>query len=181
MLSLVITVVLKLFHILVCCLRNLDNSSWNFKYFTHRLSSSKIYNGNQFLFAFTRMGLLIAAIMVTIPGFLSALSPNYISLVILRTLVGVGVSCGQVYAAWFLEFVPLHKRGTWMVMFWTFWTLGAILEASLAWVSSLRITFLEVSYMKFFFRLYFLLRILLYKLHFEPLCHYFVSRKLPQI
>ncbi|XP_071674854.1 organic cation/carnitine transporter 7-like isoform X2 [Lolium perenne] len=67
-------------------------------------------------------------------GFISALSPNYLCLMALRFLVGVGVVGGHVFSSWFLEFVPAQNRGTWMIVFSFFWTLGTVLEASLAWV-----------------------------------------------
>lgn len=67
-------------------------------------------------------------------GFLSALSPNYLCLVALRFLVGVGVGGSHVFTSWFLEFVPARNRGTCMIVLSLFWTLGTILEASLAWV-----------------------------------------------
>ncbi|KAJ9550687.1 hypothetical protein OSB04_014732 [Centaurea solstitialis] len=66
-------------------------------------------------------------------GNLSAFAPNYTSFLILRCFIGVGLGCGHVFTSWFLEFVPTPKRGTWMVVFATFWTVGTIIEASLAW------------------------------------------------
>jgi MFS family permease len=81
-----------------------------------------------------RMGLLFSTLFTTLVGCLSALSPNYLCLVALRFLVGVGVGGSHVFISWFLEFVPARNRGTWMVIFSGFWTLGTVLEASLAWV-----------------------------------------------
>ncbi|KAM7477474.1 hypothetical protein LguiA_025687 [Lonicera macranthoides] len=75
-----------------------------------------------------------AAILCSGAGFLSAFSPNYISLVTLRGLLGIGLGSGHVLISWFLEFVPTPNRGTWMVIFSGFWTVGAIFEASLAWI-----------------------------------------------
>lgn len=67
-------------------------------------------------------------------GLLSSFSPNYLSLLLFRFFVGFGLGGGHVLSSWFLEFVPPANRGTWMVTFSIFWSVGSISAASLAWV-----------------------------------------------
>ncbi|CAN1761226.1 Organic cation/carnitine transporter 7 [Linum perenne] len=80
-----------------------------------------------------RKGLLGITVITSGAGILSTFSPNYTCLLILRCLVGVGVSGGSLFLSWFLEFVPASHRGSWMVVFSAFWTFGTIFEAALAW------------------------------------------------
>ncbi|CAD6213722.1 unnamed protein product [Miscanthus lutarioriparius] len=87
----------------------------------------------QALVFFFRTVLLLSTLLTSGMGFLSALSPNYLCLLVLRFFVGIGVGSGHVFTSWFLEFVPAGNRGTWMVIFSFFWTIGTVLEASLAW------------------------------------------------
>ncbi|XP_021657245.2 organic cation/carnitine transporter 7 isoform X2 [Hevea brasiliensis] len=81
-----------------------------------------------------RKAFLSMTVITSGAGFLSAFSPNYISLVFLRCLVGFGLGGGHVFLSWFLEFIPTSHRGKWMVIISIFWTIGTIFEASLAWI-----------------------------------------------
>lgn len=81
-----------------------------------------------------RKAMASVATVTAISSIASAFSPTYTTLLMLRALVGTGLGGASVYFCWFLEFVPPRNRGAWMVIFSTFWTLGGILEAVLAWM-----------------------------------------------
>ncbi|KAG0475597.1 hypothetical protein HPP92_015283 [Vanilla planifolia] len=117
-------------------------SEWNLSPHENSIISSVVFAG-MLLGAYSwgvvsdnygrRKGFLFTALVTGGAGFLSAFAPNYICLVILRFLVGVGLGGGPVLFSWFLEFVPASNRGAWMVIFSFFWSIGTILEASLGW------------------------------------------------
>ncbi|KAL0374652.1 UNVERIFIED_CONTAM: Organic cation/carnitine transporter 7 [Sesamum radiatum] len=81
-----------------------------------------------------RMGNRGVAMITFAVGLLSAFSPDYKSLIVLRFLVGFGAAGGHVYSAWFLEFIPTSNRGAWMSVMSFSWIIGELLEASLAWI-----------------------------------------------
>lgn len=68
-------------------------------------------------------------------GFLSALAPTFPWLVILRSLTGFGVG-GTLPVGYsiFSEYLPVEKRGQRLVILESFWALGVIVAAGLAWL-----------------------------------------------
>ncbi|KAL0308354.1 UNVERIFIED_CONTAM: Organic cation/carnitine transporter 7 [Sesamum radiatum] len=81
-----------------------------------------------------RIGMQCVVVVIAGGGLLSAFSPDYKSLVLLRCILGFGVAGGHVFASWFLEFVPSSNRGAWTLSILVFWILGELFEASLAWI-----------------------------------------------
>ncbi|KAL2533336.1 Organic cation/carnitine transporter 7 [Abeliophyllum distichum] len=81
-----------------------------------------------------RTGIQGAVVVVAGAGLLSASSPDYKLLIIYRCFVGFGVAGGHIFASWFLEFIPTSSRGAWMLSISTFWILGTLMGASLAWI-----------------------------------------------
>jgi putative MFS transporter len=82
-----------------------------------------------------KLGFQLTVLIDSVFGFLSALSPGYIWLVIFRTLTGFGVGGTlPVDYAIFAEYLPRQKRGRYLVYLESFWAVGTIAAAVLAWL-----------------------------------------------
>mmetsp|Transcript_29632 Transcript_29632/g.55854 ORF Transcript_29632/g.55854 Transcript_29632/m.55854 type:complete len:587 (-) Transcript_29632:289-2049(-) len=82
-----------------------------------------------------RMGFLVPGLVSCAAGIASALAPNFETLLLCRAVVGLGLGGVPVAFNLFLEFIPSDGRGHYLVLFESFWSLGAVLEAGLAWAT----------------------------------------------
>nr|GEY94343.1 organic cation/carnitine transporter 7-like [Tanacetum cinerariifolium] len=78
-------------------------------------------------------GFLGSTIVTSLAGLISCVAPNYVTLLILRFIVGFGLGGAHVFTTWFMEFVPTLTRGTWMIAFYVSCSIGTTVEALLAW------------------------------------------------
>ena len=83
---------------------------------------------------FHRKAFIGTMIVVAVAGICSSLSPSYKLFLVSRCMLGFGVGGGQVFAAWFMEFIPTANRGVWVIALTSFWSFGSVVEALLAWV-----------------------------------------------
>jgi putative MFS transporter len=82
-----------------------------------------------------KLGFQLTVLVDSVFGFLSALSPSYIWLVLLRALTGFGVGGTlPVDYSIFSEYLPRSNRGRYLVILESFWALGTIVAAGLAWL-----------------------------------------------
>ncbi len=82
-----------------------------------------------------KIGFQLTVLIDSVFGFLSALSPGYVWLVVFRTLTGFGVGGTlPVDYSIFAEYLPRHKRGRYLVYLESFWAIGTIVAAGLAWL-----------------------------------------------
>lgn len=82
-----------------------------------------------------KLGFQLTVLIDSVFGFLSALSPSYAWLVVFRTLTGFGVGGTlPVDYSIFAEYLPRNKRGRYLVYLESFWAIGTIIAAGLAWL-----------------------------------------------
>lgn len=82
-----------------------------------------------------KTGFISTVAIDSIFGLLSAFSPSFIWLLILRTITGIGVGGTlPVDYSIFAEYLPAKSRGRYLVLLESFWALGTIAVAGLAWL-----------------------------------------------
>lgn len=82
-----------------------------------------------------KLGFELTVLVDSVFGFLSALSPSYVWLVLFRALTGFGVGGTlPVDYSIFSEYLPRQQRGRYLVILESFWAVGTIVAAGLAWV-----------------------------------------------
>nr|GEY04465.1 organic cation/carnitine transporter 7-like [Tanacetum cinerariifolium] len=74
-----------------------------------------------------------STIVTSLAGLISCGAPNYVTLLILGFIVGLGLGGTHVFTTWFMKFVPTLRRGAWMIAFFVSCSIGTRTEALLAW------------------------------------------------
>uniref|UniRef100_A0AAZ3R229 Major facilitator superfamily (MFS) profile domain-containing protein n=1 Tax=Oncorhynchus tshawytscha TaxID=74940 RepID=A0AAZ3R229_ONCTS len=82
-----------------------------------------------------KVGLTMCMMWVLYYGFLSAFSPAYGWVMVLRGLVGFGIGGAPQSVTLYSEFLPRKSRATCIMLIQIFWALGAVFEVLLAiWI-----------------------------------------------
>lgn len=82
-----------------------------------------------------KIGFVSTVAIDSVFGLLSAFSPSFLWLLILRTITGIGVGGTlPVDYSIFSEYLPSNNRGRYLVLLESFWSLGTIAVAGLAWL-----------------------------------------------
>ncbi len=82
-----------------------------------------------------KVGFVSTVAISAVFGLLSAFSPSFVWLLVLRALTGFGVGGTlPVDYSIFAEYLPPKNRGRYLVLLESFWALGSILAAGLAWL-----------------------------------------------
>ncbi|XP_065836694.1 synaptic vesicle 2-related protein-like isoform X2 [Oscarella lobularis] len=79
-----------------------------------------------------KKALLIVSICVSLSSLISAFSPNYIFLVIIRGILGFSIAGGGQTVNFYAEFLPIKHRGYTTLLVLLFYVCGALVEAVLA-------------------------------------------------
>jgi putative MFS transporter len=84
-----------------------------------------------------RRVLIVTVLIDAVFGLASAFSPDFVTLLALRLLTGIGVGGTlPVDYAMMAEFLPPERRGRWLVALEGFWAVGTIAVALAAWAAN---------------------------------------------
>ena len=82
-----------------------------------------------------RTGFQITILIFAVFGLASAFAPNAIWLAVLRAMCGFGLGGAlPLDFSLFAEFLPRRNRGRWLVILESFWGVGTLVAAGLAWI-----------------------------------------------
>jgi putative MFS transporter len=82
-----------------------------------------------------RMGFQVTVLIFAVFGLLSAFAPSWEWLLVLRFVTGFGLGGAlPLDFSLYAEFLPTENRGRNLVLLESFWALGTILAAGLAWI-----------------------------------------------
>eukprot|EP00002_Diphylleia_rotans_P032357 TRINITY_DN678_c0_g1_i7.p1 TRINITY_DN678_c0_g1~~TRINITY_DN678_c0_g1_i7.p1 ORF type:complete len:401 (+),score=65.76 TRINITY_DN678_c0_g1_i7:24-1205(+) len=117
---------------------------WHFSSYKKGLLSSSIFLGMLFggwIFSgmadrYGRRPVILCTLVIeAIFSLASSLCHTIDGMIIFRFFSGVGVGGSfPVAFAYFAEFLPLESRGSFIVLLASFWTLGNVLTATMAWI-----------------------------------------------
>ena len=82
-----------------------------------------------------KFGAIVTGLLVSVGGVLSAVVNSFGATLVARFIVGVGMGGVPVAYSWVMEFVPAKKRGRVGVIVQSFWTMGAIFQVTVSWIT----------------------------------------------
>jgi len=80
-----------------------------------------------------RSAYFYACFLVSFFGFLSGASPNFLALILFRSITGFGLGAMDIPFDLLAEFLPDETRGKFCTYIMYFWTLGSLMVTGLAW------------------------------------------------
>lgn len=80
-----------------------------------------------------KRGVIISGIATVVFGLASAMSPSVVWLIVMRMMTGVGIGGVPIVFSMYLELVPTKSRGFWASLIQTWWSVGTMGIAGLAW------------------------------------------------
>ena len=80
-----------------------------------------------------KLAFFCTTLWIFVAGLASSFAGSFDELCAWRAIVGFGLGGVPVAFSVFMEFLPSGNRGVWLTIIETFWTLGSVAAAGLAW------------------------------------------------